>query len=52
MWDGVYGRTHVYSYVKAKDGNWYKIVDSSVTEVRIHRSSTITEMRISQNLNR
>ncbi|CAG8472542.1 3666_t:CDS:2, partial [Acaulospora colombiana] len=33
MWDGVYGRTHVYSYVKAKDGNWYKIVDSSATQV-------------------
>lgn len=33
MWDGVYGRSHVYSYVKAKDGNWYKIVDSSVTQV-------------------
>ncbi|KIM34465.1 hypothetical protein M408DRAFT_325862 [Serendipita vermifera MAFF 305830] len=33
MWDGVFGRTHHYSYVKAQNGKWYKSVESTVTEV-------------------
>jgi len=33
MWDGVYGRTHTYSYVRARNGKWYKCVESTVTEV-------------------
>ncbi|KAK7683627.1 hypothetical protein QCA50_013465 [Cerrena zonata] len=30
--DGLYGRSHVYSYVKQND-KWWKVVDYSVTEV-------------------
>lgn len=41
MWDGVYGRTHIYSYVKARDGKWYKTVDSNVTEVSIASIATL-----------
>lgn len=33
MWDGVYGRSHLYTYVKALDGKWYKTVEATVTEV-------------------
>ncbi|KAI9068656.1 hypothetical protein FKP32DRAFT_1561274 [Trametes sanguinea] len=33
--DGLFGRSHLYSYVKSK-GKWWKTVDYAVTEVRPH----------------
>lgn len=33
MHDGLFGRSHLYSYVKYK-GKWWKTVDYVVTEVR------------------
>lgn len=32
--DGLYGRNHLYSYVKSK-GKWWKTVDHDVTEVSV-----------------
>ncbi|KAI0753245.1 hypothetical protein C8Q80DRAFT_1304918 [Daedaleopsis nitida] len=34
--DGLYGRSHLYSYVKQK-GKWWKTIDYAVTEVLIHQ---------------
>ena len=48
MWDGVYGRTHTYSYIKGTNGRWYKSVESTVTEVSCLLSCRIILLNQSQ----
>lgn len=33
MHDGMYGRSHLYTYVKSSNGSWWKILDHDVTQV-------------------
>lgn len=53
MRDGVYGRTHTYSYVKSSNGKWYKSVESTVTEVRdlplSYRNSLLSDIQVDEN---
>jgi len=34
MSDGIPGRDHTYAYLRGYDGNWYKSLDATMTEVR------------------
>lgn len=40
MHDGIYGRNHLYSYVKYR-GGWWKTVEHTITEVGITRPSSL-----------
>lgn len=33
MYDGIPGKQHVFAYIKADDGQWYKATNDNKTEV-------------------